>query len=232
MHHFYAPELPEPGALAMLDREEESHLFRTLRAAPGLRVGLLDGHGAVAEGVVEPGRSVRVVSRQVASEPSPRLVLACAAPRRQKLDLLLKQAVELGAAEIWLLNCERSVAQPENCARMSKLLLEACKQSGNPYLPVLREGVSLSAALEQLQAADYAVFFGSVAPVANRQRPAPRLAWLVGPEGGFTADEERLLCDRGALPLQLGPYTLRLETAAVAGLALLRALTAPAEPGR
>ena len=47
------------------------------------------------------------------------------------------------------------------------------------------------------------------------------LAFLVGPEGGFTPEEERLLEARGALGIALGPYIMRLETAALAGMVYL-----------
>jgi hypothetical protein len=53
-----------------------------------------------------------------------------------------------------------------------------------------------------------------------------RAAWVVGPEGGFTDEEELLMRNSGALPLNLGPWVLRLETAASAGIAVLRQIMA------
>lgn len=55
---------------------------------------------------------------------------------------------------------------------------------------------------------------------------------FIGPEGGWTPDEAARLAAAGALPLDLGPFTLRTETAAIVGLAALRALAAGAGPQR
>ena len=50
------------------------------------------------------------------------------------------------------------------------------------------------------------------------------LALFIGPEGGWTSDEAARLLAAGARPLDLGPFTLRTETAAIVGLGALRAL--------
>lgn len=224
MHSFWMDDLPEPGAVFRLPLEEESHLFRILRARPGERVRLLNGKGDSAEAEVRSGRELEAVARHTADAPELRLVLACAAPRRQKLDTLLKQAVELGVSEIHLVQCARSVAKPEGASRWPALLREACKQSGNLFLPRIEVHDSLACALDSL--ADARLFFGAVTLPDAPFPPVPaagRVAFLAGPEGGFTAEEESVMAARGALGISLGPWILRLETAAVAGLAVLRA---------
>ncbi len=224
MHYFYAPFLPEAGEPVALADEEAAHLFRTLRAAPGTEVGVLDGTGGMGIAVTEAKRTLRLLRKSRATPPGRTLTLACAAPRKQKLDTLLKQAVEFGCSRILLLQCARSVAQPENHERMFKLLLEGCKQSGNPFLPELRENIPLQEALRLFAKEGTAAFFGSVAPAPFPAAMSSRSAWIVGPEGGFTPDEESIMRSLGAIPLNCGPYALRLETAAVAGLALLQTL--------
>lgn len=223
MHSFWMDVLPEPGAVFRLPPEEESHLFRILRARPGETVRLLDGKGGSAEAEVRSGRELELVSRRTAPVPEQQLILACAAPRRQKLDTLLKQAVELGAWEIRLMQCARSVAKPEGASRWQTLLREACKQSGNLFLPRIEVHDSLADALDSL--ADARLFFGAVRPPDAPFPPVPaagRSVFLAGPEGGFTPEEEAALAARGAVGISLGPWILRLETAAVAGLAVLR----------
>ena len=224
MHSFWMDDLPEPDAVFRLPPEEELHLFRILRARPGETVRLLNGRGAVAEAEVLAGRELRLRTSRTMPRPRPELVLACAAPRRQKLDTLLKQAVELGAAAIHLVHCDRSVAKPEGAPRWPALLREACKQSGNAYLPGIAVHDSLDAALDALGGAR--LFFGAVTPPDAPFPPVPadgKIVFLAGPEGGFTPEEEARMTARGAVGISLGPWILRLETAAVAGLAVLRA---------
>ena len=224
MHSFWMDDLPAADAVFRLPPEEETHLFRILRARPGERVRLLDGKGASADAEVLEGRDLRLVSRRLAPAPELELILACAAPRRQKLDTLLKQAVELGASAIHLMRCDRSVAKPEGASRWRALLQEACKQSGNLFLPEVRVHASLDAALDDLAGAR--LFFGAVTPPGTPFPPVPacgKVVFLAGPEGGFTPEEEARMTARGAVGISLGPWILRLETAAVAGLAVLRA---------
>lgn len=236
MHSFFCDTIGDAGSQPFLDARERDHLFKTLRARPGDEIRLLDGRGTVARARVLPGREVEVLEQRQFPLPVRRLLLYCAVPRRVKFDLLLKQAAELGVSEIRPVVCERSVAQPEGSERWTTLLQEGCKQSGNPFLPEIGAPLPLKAALEKLRAENVAMFFGAVPqqhgaacsgddgdgagdlfPVA-----ATDLAWLVGPEGGFSAAEEALLTGTGARGINLGPYILRLETAAVCGLAVLR----------
>lgn len=53
--------------------------------------------------------------------------------------------------------------------------------------------------------------------------PTGAAVWFVGPEGGLTAAEREACLNAGFEPVSLGPRTLRFETAAVAGVAILAA---------
>lgn len=224
LHAFFIQQLPEPGGVAELERTERDHLFKTLRAQPGEPVRLLDGRGGEAAAEVIGGGKLRVTAVRRHPEPGLKIVVCCAAPRRQKLDVLLKQLVELGVWQIKLVHCRRSVAQPEGSDRWPALLREAGKQSGNPFLPEVAVYASLGGLLDELKREDAALFFGAVGGVhASPCVPAVgKVAFLVGPEGGFTADEEQLIAGYGAAGLSLGPWILRLETAAVCGAVALR----------
>lgn len=231
MHGFFVNEIPPPGATAALEKGEHRHLFRTLRGRPGERLRLLDGRGGVAEAVIAAGETVEVEAVRQMPEPELKIILAAAAPRRQKLDELLKQLVELGVWEIQLMHCARSVARPEGSERWPALLAEAAKQSGNPFLPTIAVRDSPAAVLAELTARRTAIRYGAVSEAAGMP-PAPargEIAFLVGPEGGFTAEEERAIEAAGGRALSLGPWILRLETAALAGVAALRAVAARME---
>ena len=230
MHAFRFDDLAstEPGSLFCLNSREESHLFRILRARPGETVALLDGHGATGTAVVESDRRLRLETKQTVPPPAHRLHLYFAPPKKQKLDALLKQAVELGVFELVPVLCERSVVQPGESSvagRWVDLLFEACKQSGNPFLPAVATPMPFAAALDRARETCGALIVGS-----NRTGVFPDLgtasdvAFFVGPEGGFTDAETDAMFAAGALPLRIGDWTLRVETAAVAGLGVLNVL--------
>ncbi|MDD3886407.1 MAG: RsmE family RNA methyltransferase [Victivallaceae bacterium] len=223
MHRFFVENIAPSGGEQELPRAEAEHLFRTLRAREGDTVGLLDGRGGRAVARVESGRRLVVESCEVVAMPSSGLRLYCAAPRRLKFDTLLKQCAELGVISITPVNFTRSVAQPVSGERHMALLREGCKQSGNPFLPEITPAVDFEELPALLAANRVDAYFGSVAPAVSRDEPVGGdLGWVVGPEGGFTPEEERTLLASGIKPLNLGPWVLRLETAAVAGLAVLR----------
>lgn len=230
MHAFRFDELAstEPGSSFCLDSREESHLFRILRARPGETVALLDGRGTTGTAVVEGDRRLRLESKQTVPPPARRLHLYFAPPKKQKLDALLKQAVELGVSELIPVLCERSVVQPGESSvsgRWMDLLFEACKQSGNPFLPAVVAPMPFAAALARARETCGALIVGS-----NRTGVFPDLgaasdaAFFVGPEGGFTDAETDAMFAAGAIPLRIGDWTLRVETAAIAGLGVLNVL--------
>ncbi len=229
MHSFFCDIPGGPGDTVELGPRERDHLFKTLRAAPGEQIELLDGRGGRALAEVRPGRAVGVLEVERCAPPERRLILCCAVPRRARFDVLLKQAAELGVWSVRLLLCGRSVAQPEGSDRWQLLLQEGCKQSKNPFLPEIVPPVPLGAALETLRGGGAGIYYGAVAPAGAAPEKPERgdLAWLVGPEGGFTAAEEEEMRRAGAVGLNLGPWVLRLETAAVCGLAVLRQWMAP-----
>lgn len=230
MHAFRFDDLAstEPGSSFCLDSREESHLFRILRARPGETVALLDGRGTTGTAVVESDRRLRLESKRTLPPPARRLHLYFAPPKKQKLDALLKQAVELGVSELVPVLCERSVVQPGESSvagRWMDLLFEACKQSGNPFLPAVASPMSFAAALARARETCGALIVGS-----NRTGVFPDLcaasdaAFFVGPEGGFTDAETDAMSAAGAIPLRIGDWTLRVETAAIAGLGVLNVL--------
>jgi len=230
MHSFFYNGLKtvRPGDSVSLDHDEEKHLFRILRAADGDRVMLLDGHGETAEAEVS-GKRLLILSRKTDPVPAFRLHLYLAPPRRQKMDQLLKQAAELGVFRIVTFFSERSVALPagDNARnRQETLLTEACKQSGNPFLPVCDGPVKFADAVTDARNGCPLCFFGAPAESAGSVRLenlTGDCAFFVGPEGGFTEAEESRMRESGFHPLRIGRHILRVETACVAGLAVLAA---------
>lgn len=232
MRRFYAEIPDQPGADVEAAPGELDHLFKVLRARPGDQFEVIDGHGGFGTVRVEPGRRLVLVSRgREADSPTQRLILGCALPRRQKFDLLLKQAAELGVSEIHPIACERSVADGEHPERWYALLKEACKQSGNRFIPEIFPLAPLHSVLDELNRRNVTSYYGETAESAAPPPRAPEsAAWLVGPEGGFTSAESATLRAAGVQPLNLGPCILRLETAAVCGLAVVRQLMRAALP--
>lgn len=230
MHFFRFDELAvtEKGEKILLERAEHNHLFRTLRASPGEYCGLLDGKGTKGIGKVLPGKELLLEEKEtVPPLPGPGLHLYMAPVKRQKMDLILKECTEWGIDSITPVICERSVALPSSESvegRWQDLLFEACKQSGNPYLPKVNPPMPLSQGMEEAVSRGFTSFYGSVKERESNSLSGEEndLAWFVGPEGGFTEKEERLMEEKRFIPLHIHSWILRAETAVIAGLVILR----------
>jgi 16S rRNA (uracil1498-N3)-methyltransferase len=227
MRRFFYDKLSGGETLISLSKDESRHLFKVLRAEPGDELELLDGRGTVASGVIEDSRAVRITARKTYPEPAFKLHVYYTPPRKQKTDQLLRQCAELGAASLHPMVSERSVSLPELgelSERQRDILIEACKQSGNPWLPGLHPPVSLAEAVTELSGGKIPVFTGDpeggdfdVAAFHG----AAEAAWLTGPEGGFSQAETEMISRAGFHRLKLTEWTMRAETAAVCGAAVL-----------
>lgn len=223
-HTVFYREIPAPGEEFSLPEREEEHLFRVFRAAPGDEVKLLDGAGMVALAIVQKQHRLLLKEKRPIAIPQVKFHIYCALPRRNHQDELLKALAELGVWEIHPVICDRSVALSEPTSRWELLLQEACKQSGNPFIPVVHQPEKLEDALAKLDMNDTFACFGDLNDQSRAESigKVKNVAWFVGPEGGFTREEMTKMQNKGVLPVNLGPWVLRLETAAVAGIAVLR----------
>ena len=227
MHCFYCRTIGPTGSLVKLEERDAKHLFKTLRAEPGEQLELSDGNGIFATAEIRPDRTIAVLETERSTPPSRRVHLFIAPPRKAKMDILLKQCAEVGVWSIHPFLCARSVSAPEKDEvreRWQTLLMEGCKQAKNPFLPhIAGLPVPFKTAVDDAVRAGYLGFFGSPRGDGKRSdwSAAADVAWFVGPEGGFTDEEENYLREHGIADLRIGRWVLRVETAAVCGCLVL-----------
>lgn len=232
---FFSP-LPASDELILRD-EEHQHLAKALRLAAGREVEVFDGEGRRARATVsavEKRQSVLELTQRWDEPPRapPWLRVAVAIPKAKRAQRLLEALTELGADEIVPLQCVRSVSSAPSAERARRWILESCKQCRRDRLPGYCAPLTPAALLEGLGDDELALVCdtGQAQSLRAALPPAPptRVTLAIGPEGGFRADELELLRAR-FVSISLGPRVLRIETAAPAVLAGLRALWP--EPG-
>lgn len=232
MSRFFVPDLMSSRATGtvVLEGTEAHHALHVLRMKAGEELTLFDGVGHVALATVtSPGR--KSVDCRLKGEiktspaPSPEITLMVAPPKGDRVDWLIEKATELGVTTLIPLSTTRSTVDPRDgkLERLRQTVVSACKQCHRDWLMKIREQVSLKELLSQPFSTP--TWFGSLAepPLGNSdprsatpREPLTQLTILVGPEGGWTPDEEHRLLAQGALPVRLGSYVLRTETAAIA----------------
>ena len=123
----------------------------------------------------------------------------------------------------------RTVAESVRIDRLTSIAREAAEQTERLDLPEIREAQPLARALETWDSDRPLIYCdeaGEAPPLldALKNLYAPKLALLIGPEGGFDPDERRALrSHQFVTPVSLGPRILRAETAVVAALTLIQA---------
>jgi len=216
------------GVPVLIEGPQAHYLARVMRIAPGDAVILCDDlTGEWACRVREAGKREVMVVPEVHSRPReavPDFWLVAALLKKDRFDLVLEKATELGAARIQPVITRRCVADKLNGERARTLVVEAAEQCARTALPELELPVKLDVLLRGwserrvLFFADETGGEPAQAAFANHSGPA---ALLTGPEGGFDeAERAAIRALPQARPISLGPRILRGETAAIAGIAL------------
>ena len=149
------------------------------------------------------------------------------------MDWIVEKAVELGATGIQPLMCSRSVIRLDE-ARAGKKMIHwqgimaaAAEQCGRNRLPMLGEPLRFDHWVAQHSMHRRILLSPRATESLHgwaRHQAAQAVTLMIGPEGGWSEDEERLAISHGAMCLGLGERVLRTETAGVAALAALQAL--------
>jgi 16S rRNA (uracil1498-N3)-methyltransferase len=216
------------------ERAQANYLLNVLRLSAGSNVLLFNGRDGEWLGRLEPDgrKACRIVPvRQTRPQPQPQDLWYCFAPLKQaRLDYMVQKAVEMGAGVIRPVITRHTQVTRLNIERMQANAIEAAEQCGILAVPRCAEPVALHQLLEEFGSGRALVFCDESAADADaidllRPIHGRPLAVLVGPEGGFSEEERRMLaaCDF-VTAIPLGPRILRADTAGVAALALVQAV--------
>lgn len=216
------------GEAVVIDGPQAHYLARVMRVGEGDAVVLCDdATGEWSARVTAAGKRDVAVTVETLLRPReevPDFTLCAALLKKDRFDLVLEKACELGVRRIQPVLTRRCVADKLNLERARAVLVEAAEQCARTALPVLAQPVKLDALLRGWDAGRTLFFAdengGEPAAATFAAHPGPA-ALLTGPEGGFD-DAERTAIR--ALPqaraITLGPRVLRGETAAIAATAL------------
>ncbi len=240
MHYFFKEGAAlAAGLVVELDRADLNHAYRVLRLRKYSIVALADGRGSAFRGTVESISPEEVVVRLEEPLPpaeSPRqLILLQALAKGEKMDLIIRQAVELGVRRIAPVFTERSIPRFDRSRetgrlkRWRSLVRAAAAQCRRALIPEVDPPRGFAEALELLEGRTALVPWEGekgqgLAELLRQPLPREKAVFLfIGPEGGFSGGEIAALTGAGARTLHLGPRILRTETAAAAVLGLIQA---------
>src|SRR5918993_1241285 len=239
---FYAPDLDPAAAFVTLPEGEARHLTRVLRLSAGDAVTVFDGRGREFEATVDAALRETVTLRlgnrvAVPASPAVRLIVAQAVLKGDSMDAAIRDATMMGADAIDPLLSAHIDVKPSFVTRdaaldrWKRVALASAKQCRRATLPRIEAPRTFDDWIQTPSAEMALMFLEPGAAVKVRPLrdvlahavPA-RAAVLLGPEGGWSADELEAARAAGCLFVTLGPLTLRAESMPVAALAAINAI--------
>ena len=218
---------------AEITGDDAAHLTRVLRVEVGQRYEISDNVNVyLAE--IESARKSEVVFKTIAKLPAPEagahLIVCAAIIKFDRFEWMIEKATELGVAEIIPVICMRTERDLDKAAfkrveRWRRLALEASQQSRRAHLPEIHDPWTFDQAVkldcphrfvldEEPGGASF------TRALATEHKLTAKVAILIGPEGGWTAEERQHFIHSAWTCVSMGPQILRAETAAIAALAV------------
>jgi len=237
-YFFVSPERVFQGTLT-LSGEDSHHVRDVLRMKIGDMLRVSDGSRFIFQTKIAGYKNGEALCSILEQSPLPRLsgprvTLLQSIPKGKRMKWLIQKSTEIGLHELIPAVMQRSIRlvsrekAPRSVDRWRRIAEEAAKQCGRYELPLILEPIPLDEALKRVKGFPLRIFFNEnekehFLREIRRAHPDPdRIALVVGPEGGLTPEESDLLASYGFISVSLGELVLRVETAGMLSVALVR----------
>ncbi|MEK6727603.1 MAG: RsmE family RNA methyltransferase [Candidatus Omnitrophota bacterium] len=226
------------GKMCIRDNNQVHYLKDVLRVKPGEKIMLFDEKGdeyaseikdLLPESIILSVKSVPARSRL----GNLGLTIACAIPKKSKMDDIVDKLTQLGVDRIIPMETERVVVKLDRdkkilkVKRWRKIAESASLQSQRNTIPVIEGVQDIKTVLGNSSPYDLKLIPAlegnrkHLKDILSRLKPRNVLIFI-GPEGDFTCEEIKLAQNYGCIPVTLGDLVLRVETAAVAVASFIR----------
>lgn len=243
MRRYRIPSEAAQGDFFVIDGDVYHHIIDVCRQGPGSQFELLDEAGFAHLVEIQDLHKKKAVARKISSrrlpEPQkPHIHLALSVPRFNVLEDVLEKAVELGVTDLHLFFSKFSFVRSEDkiseskWERWKKIILSSTQQSGRADLMRLHSPIRLEKLVFEVNLTGnnwgLMAYEGQTkTSVTEAIKTAPHQSldqvWVfVGSEGGFSEDEAQLMESKGIIAATLGDQVLRVETACITMVSVLK----------
>ncbi|MDD5097412.1 MAG: RsmE family RNA methyltransferase [Candidatus Omnitrophica bacterium] len=240
MNRFFVDKVEaEDKYIILNDPDQLHHLRDVLRIKPLERVAIFDNSGnEYITKVIEIGpllAKLEIKEKKLHQDPKVLVTVACAIPKKVKMDDIIDKLTQLGVECIIPLETERVIVKldkqkkAQRCLRWEKIALSAVKQSQGNRVTIIKPISSLKDVLIIANEFDLKLILTlegnrqSLKEVFSREsKKNKKVMVLIGPEGDFTPQEVALAEKAGFLAVSLGERVLRVDTAAIAAVSFIK----------
>src|SRR5271170_5278628 len=227
---------------ARLSGAQAVHLARVLRAQTGMQFDIVAGDRVRRGSIVEISDLIIefALGEEIDADPALPVTLLLAVFKFDRLEWAIEKATELGVERIVPVlarRTEKHLAQAATTRveRWRRIAREAAQQSRRSDSLEVLDPMSVKEAAQQEPEALRLLFAERERTTTLRdglyaldtssgENDPQRIRLAIGPEGGWTPEEETLFATEGWTAVSLGPRILRAETAAIAAVSIVAAL--------
>jgi len=223
-NRFYFENLNQESPILIEDRDLLNQLKNVLRSKLGDIIYLFDGQGLELKLEIVSLNNKQVELKILDKEKNspddlPKVNLYLAILKKENFELAVQKAVEVGVTNIFPLITDHTVKLGLKEDRLKLIIKEASEQSGRYFLPTLNGALTLDQALAKLTNEDLNLFCDLPESRSDEVKEGlstkETINIFIGPEGGWSDREKELARQNQLIFYQLGPHTLRAETAAI-----------------
>ncbi|MGI6748545.1 MAG: 16S rRNA (uracil(1498)-N(3))-methyltransferase [Anaerovoracaceae bacterium] len=226
------------NTIRITDQNDMKHMLKVLRLGIGDIISISDSvefeYEAEIVAIEKDYVEARIMDKQkFAREPELEITLFQGIPKQGKMETIIQKTVELGVNSIVPVFTDRTIVVDhgnfnKKIERWQKISDEAVKQCKRGIIPKINSQITFSEMLEDITKYDLILF-----PYENEVKRSikeclrglvvkpKKVAIIIGPEGGFSDSEARILIKSGAQSVSLGKTILRTETAGMAAIAMV-----------
>lgn len=216
---------------AVLIGAHADHLARVLRAQVGQEFDVVAG-GVVRQARILSLSEDRVefeLGEEIPSAAGTDLTLLLAIFKFDRMEWAIEKSTELGVTKVAPVIARRTdrhlaSASVKRVARWRRIAVQAAEQSRRTAIPEIASPLKLEDALRATAGLRVVLAETEIdcrLPDLVASRASEQIVLAIGPEGGWTEDELRTFSRQGWISASLGPTILRVETAAIAAVAIV-----------
>ncbi len=228
LHRFYTLQ-PLGEVVVINDSSVLNQWKNVFRYTQGVLVILFNGDGYdytySIDSITSSSCNLTQTKRSPSYIPNKKVTLYLSLIKKDNFELVTQKVTELGVTNIVPILSSRSEKKNLNEDRLNKIIIEASEQCGRGDVAIVSPIISLSEALETIKDKDNSMVFqmGGIPfndnKLQEKLKDSLNISLFIGPEGGWTAEEELLFKEKGLTSVSLGNTVLRAETAAITACA-------------